>query len=389
MRVLVDVSAVPEEPVGAGVYTINLVGALDAGADVDLEVLTRTDDRARWRRIAPHSRVHAKVPTSRPLRLAWEQAMAPRLARSLDVAVWHGPHYTLPLRYEGPKVVTIHDMTFFENPEFHERAKVVFFQRMIRAAAERAKVIVAVSDDTAGRLRRILNPQVPVVVAPHGVDRSRFRPAGDDATVAADLATLDAVGVTPPFLAFVGTLEPRKNVPGLIAAFAAVASDHPDLSLAIAGRPGWGASEVEAAVRKSGLADRIHLLGYAPPELLPVLYRTAAAVVYPSHAEGFGVPALEALACAAPLVTTSGTPMADMAGDAAVLVPPGDDVALARAVERVLSEERLSKALREAGPRVAGRYSWGVCARAHVEAYRVAASDQPGSTVERDPGGAS
>ncbi|MBI2169530.1 MAG: glycosyltransferase family 4 protein [Actinobacteria bacterium] len=372
MRVLVDVSAVPEQPVGAGVYIINLVGALDARAEVELELLARAGDRGRWRQVAPHSRVHARVPEARPLRLAWEQALAPRLARSLGVEVWHGPHYTLPLRYEGPKVVTIHDMTFFEHPEFHERAKVTFFQRMIREAARRASVLVAVSDDTARRVERILAPSVPVVVAPHGVDRSRYRPAADEATVEADMAALEAVGVRPPFLAFVGTLEPRKNIPGLVAAFSRVSRKHKDLHLVIAGREGWGAREVNAAIARSGLADRIHLLGYAEADLLPVLYRRAAAVVYPSHAEGFGLPALEALACGAPLVTSTGTPMAEVAGDAAVLVSPGDDTALADAVEWVLTDEGLAAGLREAGPRVAGRYSWGVCARAHIEAYQLA-----------------
>lgn len=372
MRVLIDVSAVPDEPVGAGVYIINLVGALDAGADVELELMARVDDRARWRKLAPNSRVHARVPSGRPMRLAWEQVMAPRLARSLGVDVWHGPHYTLPLRFTGPRVVTIHDMTFFEHPEFHERAKVVFFQRMIRAAAAQADVIVAVSDDTASRVQRILAPKAPIVVAPHGVDRGRYHPADDGDTVAADLASLSQVGVAAPFLAFVGTLEPRKNIPGLIAAFSAVASRHPDLDLVLAGRQGWGAAQVEAAVARSGLRDRIHFLGYAAADLLPVLYRRAAAVVYPSHAEGFGLPALEALACGAPVVTTTGTPMADVAGDAAVLVEPGDDDALADAVQALLTDGKLTRRLREAGPRVAGRYSWGVCARAHVRAYRMA-----------------
>lgn len=372
VRVLIDVSAVPDEPVGAGMYIMNLVAALDAGAEVDLELLARRGDRARWRKTAPRARVHAEVPSFRPLRLAWEQFGGPRLARARSVDVWHGPHYTLPLRFDGAQVVTVHDMTFFEHPEFHERAKVAFFQRMIRASVARARVIVAVSDDTARRLQRILEPSAPVVVAPHGVDRSRFRPSADASVIDADLEALAAVGVVPPFLAFVGTLEPRKNVPGLIEAFSRSAAHHPGLSLAIAGRAGWGARDVDHAIRQSHLGDRIRLLGYAAPDLLPRLYRQAAAVVYPSHAEGFGLPALEALACGAPLVTTAGTPMAEVAGDAAVLVTAGDGRMLAEAVERVLTDDGLSARLREGGPRVAGRYSWGVCARAHLDAYELA-----------------
>jgi len=250
--------------------------------------------------------------------------------------------------------------------------KVEFFQRMIRASVERADILVAVSNDTAERLRRILQPTRPIVVAPHGVDRGRFRPAGRQELVDADLAALAAVDVAPPFLAFVGTLEPRKNVPGLVEAFTAVAPRHPGLRLVLAGRAGWAADEVDRAVRRSEFRDRIRVLGYVDVEMLPALYRQAAAVVYPSIAEGFGLPALEALACGAPLVTTTGTPMAEVTGEAAILVPPEDEKRLVEAIHRVLTSDRLVRGLREAGPRVAARYSWGLCARAHLDAYAAA-----------------
>lgn len=370
VRVVLDVSAIPDQPVGAGMYVINLARALDAGAEVQLELLARRGDRRRWRDIAPGAKVHDKVPSPRPARLLWEQVMAPRLAASLAADVWHGPHYTLPLRVAGPAVVTIPDMTFFEYPQYHERSKVVFFQRMMRAASTRADVIVAISEATAEKVGRILRPPHPVVVAPLGVDRSRFRASGDDGSD--DLRALAASGVRPPFLVFVGTLEPRKNVPGLVAAFSRLASRHPMLQLVIAGRPGWGARDVQHAIERSPYRSRIRALGYTEPELVPALYRQAAVVVYPSHDEGFGLPALEALACAAPLVTSSGTPMEQVAGDAAVLARPGRDDELAAAVERVLTDEELARRLREAGPRVAGRYSWGLCARAHIDAYRLA-----------------
>ena len=374
MRVLLDVSAVPDQPVGAGVYIINLTRALAAGAEVRLELLARSGDRARWRDIAPTARVHAVVPSGRAMRLVFEQVGSARLARRLGIDVWHGPHYTLPLRLDPGvrRVVTIHDMTFFEHPEYHERVKVEFFQRMIRAAVEKADVLVAVSHDTADRVRSILAPRAPLTVAPHGVDRARFRPSARDETAAADLEALAAVGVRPPYLAFVGTLEPRKNVPGLIGAFNRIGGELTDLQLVLAGRPGWAIGDIRSAVTRSRHRDRIVSLGYVDVELLPSLYRQAAAVVYPSWAEGFGLPALEALACGAPLVTTSGTPMEEVAGDAAVLVTPGDEPGLAEAIRRVVTSDKLARGLREAGPRVAARYSWGLCARAHLDAYAAA-----------------
>lgn len=373
MRVLLDVSAVPAQPVGAGVYVINLAGALVRAGDAEVHLLTRHGDAGRWGAIAPGAAVHPLVPDARPLRLAWEQLRGPAVVRDTGADVWHGPHYTLPLGVPARRVVTVHDMTFFDHPQWHERSKVLFFRRMTRAAVHRADAVVAVSETTAARVRDLLAPRAPVLVAPHGVDHDRFSPPPRPGRPeGADAAVLDAAGVAPPFLAFVGTLEPRKNVPGLVAAFAAVAAGHPDLRLVIAGHEGWGAAEVSDAVARSRVAHRVLRLGYAPAELVPALYRHAAAVVYPSFAEGFGLPALEALACGAPLVTTTGTAMAEVAGEAAVLVPPGDVDRLAASIERVLTDQSLAARLRGAGPQVAARYTWEACARAHVEAYEAA-----------------
>ena len=122
MRVLLDVSAVPARPVGAGVYTVALATALSARADVELHLAARSDDEDRWHPIAPGAAVHAVVPRRRPARLAWEQARAPALAARVAPDVWHGPHYTMPLHVGVPCVVTVHDMTFFDHPEWHERS---------------------------------------------------------------------------------------------------------------------------------------------------------------------------------------------------------------------------------------------------------------------------
>src|SRR5438093_12673971 len=138
MRVLLDVSAVPPDPRGAGVYVVELARGLSEHAAVDLLLLARRGDESRWRTIAPVGEMHAIVPGPRPVRLVWEQVEGPRMAGKLGVEVWHGPHYTLPLRARIPMVVTVHDLTFLEHPEWHERAKVLFFCRMIPAAVARA-----------------------------------------------------------------------------------------------------------------------------------------------------------------------------------------------------------------------------------------------------------
>jgi glycosyltransferase involved in cell wall biosynthesis len=382
VRLLLDVSAVPERPVGAGVYTMALARTLAREGDLDLHLLSRRDDAARWAELAPKAAVHPEVPVTRPARLAWEQSVGPRLAERLGIDVWHGPHYTMPVRLRCPAVVTVHDLTFFDHPRWHEPAKVVVFRQAIRTAARRAGALVAPSATTAERLAAVCPPAGPCLVAPHGVDHDRFRPAASSGADG-DLARLAAAGVRPPYVAFAGTIEPRKDVPTLVRAFAALARRRPDLRLVLAGRDGWGVGPVREAVARSGVATRIQRRGWLPDDLLPALYRQAAAVAYPSLTEGFGLPALEALACGAPLVTTTGTAMAEVAAGAALLVPPRDPAGLAAALTRILDDAALADRLRAAGPVRAARYTWEAAAETHLRAYeaarrRVATAAVPG-----------
>jgi glycosyltransferase involved in cell wall biosynthesis len=203
-----------------------------------------------------------------------------------------------------------------------------------------------------------------VLVAPHGVDHARFFPGGDGA----DDSVLTAHGITAPYVGFAGTIEPRKDVPGLVAAFARVAPRHPDLCLVLAGGDGWGATEAGAAIAASGLAARVICTGDVPDAVIPALYRRAAVVAYPSFEEGFGLPALEALACGAPLVTTTGSAIAEVVGDAALLVAPGDAGALAAAIERALDPAEAAR-LRAAGPARAANFTWEASVAAHLDAY--------------------
>jgi glycosyltransferase involved in cell wall biosynthesis len=371
VRLLLDVSAVPARPVGAGVYTVQLARGLAEQEELDLHLLTRRSDAARWVGLAAGAVVHAEVPEHRPARLAWEQVRAPALATRLGIDLWHGPHYTMPARLTVPAVVTVHDLTFFDHPEWHERSKVAYFTRMMRLSVRRARALIAVSEHTAERLRARLRPEVPVVVAPHGVDHDRFRPAprGD----AEDLAALRHLGIRPPYFAFAGTLEPRKGIPSLVEAFSRIAPDRPELRLVIAGRDGWGAVAVRDAAARSGVTTRILRSGWFPGSALPALFRQSEAVVYPSLEEGFGLPALEALACGAAVVTTTGSAMAEVVGDAAMLVPPGATPALAATLASMVDDPSLPARLRELGPVQAAPFTWESAVRRHLEAYRLGA----------------
>ncbi len=390
LRLSLDVTAVPSRPVGAGHYTMQLARALAARSDVDLVLFSRRTDEARWRAAVPLGELEPRAPDARLLRLAWEQVRLPGLLAGGAVDVHHGPHYTMPERTPVPAVVTIHDLSFFEQADWHEWSKVLLFRRAIRVAARRAAAVVCPSRVTAEQLVRWCPVEAEVFVAPHGVDTRRFRPdEPEPGSDAGHLAVVDhRLAAGRPYLLFVGTLEPRKDLPTLVGAFARVAGDHPEALLVLAGGAGWGAAAVDRAVEASGVSSRIVRTGYVADEVVPALLRSAAAAVYPALYEGFGLPALEALACGAPLVTTAGTAMEEVAGEAAVLVEPGDVAALADALDLELAAPREASPTgderRRRGFDIVSRHTWEASASRHMVAYRFAAR-QPRPTGGAGP----
>ena len=389
IKVLLDASAVPTEPVGVGRYVLGLAGVLARRSDVILQVVCRRGDAARWdaarsdatahtmAHASAHASVHAShtmavAPVSRPARIVFEQVAMGRIARRSGTDVYHGPHYTLPRGCGIPKVVTVHDMTFFDHPEWHEPSKVMFFRHAIRVAAKTADVIICDSHATALRLDALCHPTGLVSVVHLGVDPVWFRPLREDAGTR-DRETLAGVGVSGPYVAFVGTIEPRKDVPSLVRAFDRIAGEDSDLSLVLAGRNGWGTAAVDDAVAASEHRGRIVRLGYVSDGVIGALLRSARAVAYPSLEEGFGLPVLEAMACGSPVITTRGSAMEEVAGEVAWLVDPGDVDELEHAIRSALHES--SDALssrRKAGIEQASKYTWEAAAARHVDAYRKA-----------------
>ncbi len=370
VRVALDVSAVPPQLAGAGRYIAELARRLPTN-DVDTTLVTRRDDTLRWHDWSPASYVASVVPNARASRLLYEAWLLGTSSTARSADVWHAPHYTMPRRRSRPTVVTIHDLTFFTNPEWHERAKVPFFRRAITYAATHADVLISVSDFTSRQLEEILPRHAPLVTAPLGVDLERFSlDAGHDGEV----LRAHHLPADRPYIFFLGTFEPRKGLDVLLTAFEEIARRRPEVELWLAGQAGWGVKAIETQIAEHGANDRIRRLDYVDDLILPSLLRQAATVAYPSRGEGFGLPVLEALACGAMVVTTDDTVMSDVAAGTALLANAGDSTSLAAQLENALSMTEPQRRERASlGRARAEQFSWGSSIAQHVVAYNMAA----------------
>ncbi len=325
MKLALDVSAVPPRMAGAGRYIGELARRVPP-TGIETTLVTRRDDAVRWQEWSPAAHIAPIVPNARPTRLLYEALLAGRSSASRSVDVWHSPHYTMPRHSATPTVVTILDLMFFTNPEWHERSKVPIFRRAISYAATHADVLVAISEFTARQLDEIVPEHAPVVVATLGVDLEKFT---TDSSDDAEILRAHGYGVDRPYIFYLGTFEPRKGIDVLLDAFEEVARRDSDVELWLAGQPGWGVKVIESQIANHGAKSRIRRLGFVDEVALPALIRQSRVVTYPSRGEGFGMPVIEALACGAVVETSADTVMSEIAGNAVLLARVGDAEQLA------------------------------------------------------------
>lgn len=367
VRVLLDATAVPEDRGGVGRYVDNLIPAL-ARAGVDLRVVCQASQIEHYAALGGTDPVPAPAATRRvPVRLLWEQAGLPRLVSAVAPDVVHSPHYTHPAAVRRPLVITLHDATFFTDRHVHTALKGAFFRAATRSALHRADCSIVPSQATAEELARVVHADpARLQVAHHGVDHTAFAPPTTEAVGVARCRL--GLGGDESYIAFLGTLEPRKNVPALIAGWvAACAGRERAPALVLAGGAGWD-DDVASAVAAVPGNLKIIRAGYVPQEELAGLLGGAVLVAYPSLGEGFGLPVLEAMACGAPVLTTRRLALPEVGGDAVAYTEP-DAPAIAAALAQLLDDDALRLQLAAAAVPRAATFTWDACADAHVRAY--------------------
>jgi len=371
LRVLVDATDVPTDRGALGRYVDGLVGAL-AGTGVELALACQLADAERYGRLAPVATI---VPGAiglghRSERLAWEQTGLPVVAEQVGADVIHMPNYSMPLRPGRPTVVTIHDLAFFTDPERYTPISGMSLKSATKTAARQATRLIVPSNATRDELVRVLGiDSGRIDVAYHGVDHRLFhRP--DEAQISRVTARLGLHG--KPYIAFLGSLTPRKNAPALVSGWAEAVSDLAEPPALVLGGGGGWSQELDEAVASVPSHLRLIRPGYLPFADLTGFLGGALVVAAPSRGEGFGLPVLEAMACGAPVLTTYRASLPEVGGDAVAYTEP-DAGSIAVALRALLADPDRRAALALAGYTRAQAFTWAASAAAHVASYKRAA----------------
>ncbi len=371
---------------GAGVsnYCRNLLTALaaEAGGHQLMAFVNDRDFSCPQGRPGVELR-YTRWPAAAPFpRIVWEQTALPAALWTDQADLVHGLVNTLPLVTKAPGVVTVHDLSFVRLPERFPLHKRLYLSNLCRASVNRAKRVIAVSKQTASDLRTEFGVDSRRVEVVYNGVGGQFRPLP-----AAEVEGFrERMRLPARFLLYVGTLEPRKNLPHLLRSFAgwrAASATGRDVGLVLAGARGWHYQEIFRLVSELGLTSDesgtpseqepvVYFPGFLPEQELCLWYNAASGFVYPSLFEGFGLPVLEAMASGTPVICSDAPSLQEVAGDAALIVSARDQAALQDAFERLFSEHGVADSLRERGPRQAEQFSWERAAAETIDVYETA-----------------
>jgi glycosyltransferase involved in cell wall biosynthesis len=377
LRVAIDATPLLGQLTGVGAFCAGALRSLVVHPTLDV-----TAYAVSWRRrqgieplLPPGVTVRQRPMPARPLHALWNRVSGPPLEWFIGpVAVVHGTNFVVPPTAHAAAVVSVHDLTPVHHPELCNAATLAF-PRLIARAVGRGAWVHCDSSFVAGEVAdaftvdpgrvRVVHPGVPVL-------------PNLEVDEAARLVEKWAPLTGRRFVLAVGTAEPRKDLPGLVGAFEEVAADRDDLALVLAGPSGWGEHELDAALDRSKVAERIVRTGWVDESMLAALYQQAAVVAYPSRYEGFGFPPLQAMQAGVPVVATRAGSLPEVLGEAALMVEVGQRDALADALARALDDGALRSQLIEAGKARAALFTWERCGDGLEALYRAAAAERHG-----------
>ncbi len=373
MRIGIDYTSAARQSAGIGRFTRELFrAALTLDADNEYRLLVAGRQPVAEAHLPPKTRAYRLVQTplsERNLVRLWHRLQIPLPVEAFlgRLDIFHSPDFVLPPVARAVKVLTIHDLSFLRVPECADPRLRWYLGQVVPRSVRRADFLLADSESTRRDLIELLGvPPDRVQVIYGGVD-ARFAPVEDEATLQ---RMRDTYAGGRPYVLAVGTLEPRKNYPGLIRAFARARQQaRLPHALVIVGRKGWVYEPIFAAVDALNLHEDVLFPGFVPDEDLPALYSAADVLVTPSFYEGFGLPALEAMACGTPAIVSDVSSLPEVVGDAGLRIDPRDEDGLADAIARVLQDSALRAALRQAGVARARQFTWEGAARELLAVY--------------------
>ncbi|MBK6769589.1 MAG: glycosyltransferase family 4 protein [Ardenticatenales bacterium] len=374
-------------------YIVALLDALGRRGDVAVTAFT-ADARAR-RVLPPAIDIHLAPAWTRrrSLRIAYEQLALPLGLRRRHVDVFHSAAYAMPALGAPPAVVTVHDLSFVRVPETFPRRQARYLTAATRHAVRHARALIAISDFTRRELIDALGADPSRVhVVPNGVDAA-FAPPRPAEIAAFRRRT----GLPERYVLSVGTMQPRKNYGVLLEAYArlrgaeggvggasASGVDAPP-ALVIAGAPGWGNSDVAAVADRLGIRGDVVLPGFIDQTDLPLLYAAADVFAMPSRYEGFGLPALEAMACGTPVIVSDAGSLPEVVGDAGLTVGPDDVAGWSAALLALLTDPARRASMSARGQAQAARFNWDRTAELTVDVYRTALEHPTGQFGAHPP----